>query len=67
MLAIPVQAVDVATMVLIVVTAVDMTISGEALDLKAMLIKKGRKQRGAAKAAEPNRFRLCPARRPAQI
>ena len=40
-LAIPVQAVDVATMVLIVVTAVDMTISaGEALDLKAMLIKK---------------------------
>ncbi len=40
-LAIPEEAVNVMTMVLIVVTAVDMTIStGEALDLKAMLIKK---------------------------
>lgn len=40
-LAIPKQIVDVMTMALIVVTAVDMTVStGEALDLKAMLIKK---------------------------
>lgn len=40
-LAIPAQVVNVMTMVLIVVTAVDMTISvNEALDLKAMLMKK---------------------------